>query len=125
MQDFNEYTVEDATLSWFGELGYEVLRGPEIAPGQPATERDSFGDVVLMRRPRDAIDRLNAEIPREAREQALRKLLLPDSPSLAGNNREFHKMLRDGVGVEYRREDGSTKGDHVRLVDFDDATVND
>jgi hypothetical protein len=115
----NQSTVEDAALSWFGELGYAVLCGPGIAPAEPAAERESFGDAVLTGRLREAIDRLNAEIPHEARDEALRKVLLPDSPTLVGNNRKFHKMLRDGVEVEYRRDDGSIKGDHVRLIDFD------
>ena len=34
-------------------------------------------------------------------------------------------MLRDGVPVEYRREDGSIAGDHVRLIDFDNPDGND
>jgi type I restriction enzyme, R subunit len=34
-------------------------------------------------------------------------------------------MLRDGVPVEYRRDDGSIAGDHVRLIDFDNPDAND
>ena len=106
---FNESTVEEAALSWFEELGYGVAHGPNIAPGEPEAERHSFGDVVLVERLRDAIDRLNPDIPAEAREEAFRKVLRPDSPSLVGNNRAFHWMLRDGVEVEYRREDGTIR----------------
>ena len=124
-QPLNESIVEDAALSWFDELGYTVAHGPDIAPGEPAAERDSFADVVLTGRLREAIDRLNSDIPLEARDEALRKVLLPDSPSLVGNNRKFHKMLRDGVEVEYRRDDGSIKGGHVRLIDFEDVEGND
>ena len=87
---FNESTVEEAALSWFEELGYAIAHGPSIAPGEPGAERDSFGDVVLVKRLRDAIDRLNPDIPAEAREEAFRKVLRPDSPSLVGNNRAFH-----------------------------------
>ena len=60
---------------WFGELGYAVGHGPHLAPGEPAAERDSFGDVVLVGRLREAIRRLNPAIPEEAREEALRKVL--------------------------------------------------
>jgi type I restriction enzyme R subunit len=59
--------VEDAALEWFGELGYAVGHGPQLAPGEPAAERDSFGDVVLVGRLREAIRRLNPAIPEEAR----------------------------------------------------------
>jgi type I restriction enzyme R subunit len=121
----NESTVEDAALEWFGELGYAVGHGPHMAPGESAAERDSFGDVVLVGRLRAAIRRLNPAIPDEAREEALRKVLRMGAPSLTQTNRAFHRMLRDGVPVEYPRPDGSIAGNHARLVDFDDARAND
>ena len=55
----NESIVEEAALTWFGELGYAVGHGPQLAPGEPAAERDSFGAVVLAGRLRAAIRRLN------------------------------------------------------------------
>ena len=121
----NEAVVEDAALSWFEELGYAVGHGPRLAPGEPAAERDSFGEVVLVGRLREAIRRLNLTIPEEAREEALRKVLRVGMPSLTQTNRAFHRMLRDGVPVEYPRPDGSIAGDHVRLVDFGDVRAND
>ncbi len=39
----NESTVEVAALAWLGELGYAVGQGPQLAPGEPAAERGSFG----------------------------------------------------------------------------------
>jgi type I restriction enzyme R subunit len=121
----NESIIEDAALEWFGELGYAVGHGPHLAPGEPAAERDSFSEVVLVGRLREAIRRLNPAIPEEAREEALRKVLRVGTPSLTQTNRAFHRMLRDGVPVEYPRPDGSIAGDHVRLVDFGDVRAND
>ena len=60
---FNESIVEAAALEWFGELGYAVARGLHRAPGEPAAERDSFGEVVLAGRLREAIRRLSPPIP--------------------------------------------------------------
>ena len=60
--NLTESTVEDATLEWFGELGYAVGHGPQLAPGEPVAERDSFGEVVLAGRLREAIRRLNPVI---------------------------------------------------------------
>ena len=120
-----ESIVEEAALEWFGELGYTVENGAKLAPGEAATERDSFGDVVLVGRLRAAIRRLNPVIPEEAREDALRKVLRVATPSLIQTNRAFHRMLRDGVDVEYPRPDGSIKGDKVRLVDFAEVNRND
>src|SRR5436190_1037770 len=64
-------------------------------------------------------------IPSDPREEALRKVLRHDAPSVVGNNRSFHRMLRDGVPVEFRREDGTIAGDHVRLIDFGNPDTND
>ena len=60
----NESIVEDAALEWFRKLGYAVGHGTHLAPGEPAAERDSFGEVVLVGRLRDAIRRLNPAIPK-------------------------------------------------------------
>jgi type I restriction enzyme R subunit len=121
----NESHIEEATLEWLGELGYAIGHGPEMAPGEAASERDSFSDVVLKGRLREAIHRLNPAIPEEAREEAVRKVLRHETTSLIGNNRSFHHHLRDGVPVEYKRSDGSIAGDRVRLVDFADVKAND
>ncbi|HTD28192.1 MAG TPA: type I restriction endonuclease subunit R [Xanthomonadaceae bacterium] len=121
----NESIVEAAALEWFRELGYAIGHGPHLAPDEPAAERDAFGDVVLVGRLRDAIRRLNSSIPEDAREDALRKVLRVGTPSLTQTNRAFHRMLRDGVPVEYPRPDGSIAGDHVLLVDFGNAQAND
>src|SRR4051812_42027906 len=101
---FTESVVEEAALSWLGGLGYALAHAPHLAPGEIATERSSFSDVVLIDRLRDTIARLNAAIPSDAREEALRRALRHDAPSLVGNNRALHRMLRDGVPVEYRRD---------------------
>jgi type I site-specific restriction-modification system R (restriction) subunit len=125
MERFTESTVEEAALSWFKDLQYGVAHAPHLAPGEIVAERSSFSDVILVRRLRDAIARLNPTVPSDAREEAMRKVLRHDAPSLIANNRAFHQMLRDGALVEYRRDDGSIAGDHVRLIDFDNPDAND
>lgn len=120
-----ESTVEDATLEWLRELGYEVKGGPDIAPGEPEAERESFDDVVLMDRLRQAAQRLNPGVPAEAVDEALRKIMRTDAPFLVDVNHAVHRQLIDGVNVEYFRPDGSIAGDLVRLVDFDDPDAND
>ena len=121
----NESIVEDAALTWFSELGYAVAHGPHLAPGEPAAERGTFGDVVLVGRLREAIRRLNPAMPEEAREDALRKVLRVGTPALVQTNRALHRLLRNGVPVEYPRPDGGIAGDHARLVDFRDPAAND
>ena len=120
-----ESMVEEAALGWFKQLGYAVLPGSQLAPGEPAAERESFSGVVLVGRLRAAIARINPAIPEEARDEAIRKLLRLATPSLLHTNRVFHRLLREGVPVEYPRPDGSIAGDHVRLVDFAAVAAND
>lgn len=120
-----ESHVEDAALAWFGELGYTVLHGPDIAPGEPSAERETYGQVVLAARLRRKLADLNPHIPADALDEAARKVTRPASPSLVNNNRLFHRMLVDGVEVEYRRADNSIAGDRARLVDFDEPDNND
>src|SRR6266700_4161905 len=123
MNSFTESTVEEAALSWFGELGYSIFAGPEIAPGELLAERDAFSDVILTKRLEAALYSLNANIPSEAIDDALRRIARPEAPSLIANNRSFHRMLVDGIEVEYRRQDGSIAGDSVRLIDFENPTA--
>ena len=63
-----ESMVEEAAIGWYEELGYAVLPGLQLAPGEPTAERQSFSDVLLLGRLRQAIGRLNPTIPKEARE---------------------------------------------------------
>ena len=121
----NELDVEKAALTWLRDRGYAVRQGPRIAAGEPATERDSFGEAVLVERFCATLQRLNPAIPEPAREEALRKVLRVATPSLVQTNRAFHRLLRDGVDVEYALPDGSPKHDKVWLVDFSDPWAND
>jgi len=124
---FTESVVEDAALAWLEGLGYAVLYGPEIAAGEPGAERSdpNYRDVILERRLRQALVRLNRDLPPEALEEAFRKITRADAPSLIERNRVVHRMLVDGVTVEYRRKDGSIAGSQARLLDFDAPDSND
>ena len=121
---FNETDVELATLEWLQELGYETLFGPEIAPGEPGAERDDYQQVFLESRFRDALARLNPKIPADSLDEAFRRVIRTDTPSLIENNRQFHRLLVDGVDVEYQADD-RTVHDKVWLVDFDNPENND
>ena len=120
-----EDTVEQAAIEWFEALGYAYLAGPSIAPGEPGAERDSYADVVLQGWLSNAITRLNPTMPAAAKEDALRRVLRVEGPSLIAANRQFHHMLVAGVDVEYRRPDGSIASDHARLIDFETPDNND
>ena len=125
MTSFHESEVEEAALQWLKDLGWSVKHGPDIAPDTPDAERDSYDQVILEQRLTDAIDGLNADLPYQAREDAVRKLTRPEGAMLETRNRSFHRMLIDGVSIEYREQDGSIRGDQAKVVDFDNPWNND
>jgi type I restriction enzyme R subunit len=127
MTIITESIIEQATLDWFEELDYSVLNGPDIAPGELFAERTSYSDVILEGRVRSVLSRINPTIPNEAIEDAYRKLIKTthESPLLYENNYRFHKMLTDGVDVEYKDDTGRIVGDKVWLADFNNPANND
>ncbi|OQB07412.1 MAG: Type-1 restriction enzyme R protein [Parcubacteria group bacterium ADurb.Bin216] len=47
------------------------------------------------------------------------------SPSFLTANQSFHKMVSEGVDVEYKRKDGTVAGDKVYLFDYNNLNNND
>ncbi len=125
MSRFTESVVEEAALGWLESLGWAVAHGPDIAPDTPGAERADYGQVWLSQRLRDALARLNPDLPAEAREDAFRKLTRPEGPELTARNRAFHRLVVDGVTVEYRTADGTIRGAQARVIGFDDPANND
>jgi type I restriction enzyme, R subunit len=127
MSNFTESVVEEAALEWLGALGYTVLHGPEIAEGEPGSERSDplFRDVLLEERLCRALSHLNPGLPKEALDDAYRKLTRIAEPLLVNRNHTFQRMLAEGITVEYSRKDGSIAGVQVRLFDFEKVEGND
>ena len=125
--NFSESTVEEASLAWLTSSGFAVAHGPEIAFGQRGAERSgpTYRDVVLERRLREALVRLNPDLPQEALDDAFRKIVRADAPSLVERNRAVHRLLVNGVTVEYRRPGEPIRGAQARVIDFDDPDNND
>ncbi|MEO0074067.1 MAG: type I restriction endonuclease subunit R, partial [candidate division WOR-3 bacterium] len=124
-EHFSESTVEEAALGWLAELGWQVRHEPEIAPGEIFAERQDYGEVVLLERFRNALQRLNPDLPEGTLADVERRLLRPESPLLSANNRQFHRWLVDGVTAEFRASDGEVRGRPVQLVDFEEPENND
>ncbi|NOR63879.1 MAG: HsdR family type I site-specific deoxyribonuclease [Rhodobacteraceae bacterium] len=122
---FNEDMVEQAVLESFKSMGYAFGDPHLIGPDAPQKERGSYGEVLLLGRLRDAVARLNPAIPPEAREAAIKQITVSETPSLIEENRRIHTLLTRGVDVEFKRPDGSLKGDKVWLLDFDNVDAND
>jgi type I restriction enzyme R subunit len=119
-----ESDVEEASLGWFMDLGYDILNGPTIAPGEPLAERANYGEVILKGRLRPAVARMNPQITESTLEDAVGKVARFEHPSAIENNHQFYRYLIEGVPVEYQKE-GRSVHDQVRLIDFSDPGNSD
>ena len=102
MNAFNENTVELAALEYFAELGYCTLHGPDIAPGEPRAERDSYEEVFLWDRLREAIRRINPGTAPDLIDAALARVRRAESQSPIDENYRLHQLITEGVPVEHR-----------------------
>ena len=125
MSGVKESTVEDAALAYLENLDWTIAHGPDIALGAVTEERTDYGQVILEQRLRNALAHLNPSLPADALDDAFRKLTLPEGATLEARNRAFHRMLVDGVTVEYRADDGSIRGMQAQVINFDDVGAND
>ena len=125
MTAFSESVVEQAALAWLESIGWPVAHGPDIVPDMPAAERANYNEVVLGARLRDALVRLNPTLPAEALEDAYRKLTRLEGADLIQRNRALHRLLVNGVTVEFRTRDGEVRGAQARVIDFDQPKAND
>jgi len=120
MPTLSEAEVEAILLQQLQGLSYACLNDAVSGPDGSSPERDAYSDTILPRRLRAAVARLNPHIPEDAREDALRRGVGSGRPALSEENRRLHRALVEGVPVEFRAEDGTIRGDAVRLVDPDD-----
>ncbi len=124
MANMTENTLEQTALDWFSSLGWQTAFGPAISPGEPGSERGDYDQVVLLGRLQTALENINPNIPPDAINEAVRKILRTEYLNLVENNRRFHRMVTDGVDVSYR-DDGRVVHDKAWLLDLNDLENND
>ena len=125
MTTLTEADVEAIALEWLRNLGWAISHGPDIAPDSPNAERHDYGQAVLESRLKDALASLNPNLPASALDDAFRKLTRPEGSTLEARNRAFHRMVVDGVTVEYRDKEGRVRGAQAQVIDFDTPHRND
>lgn len=122
---FNENTVELAALDYFVELGYRNLYGPDLLADKINAERESYEDVILWRRLRDAIEKINPEATPGLVNEAVKFVQRAESQNLSDENYRLHTLIANGVPVEYRGKDGLLRTTRLMLVDYDQPVNND
>lgn len=119
-----ESAIEEFAIDLLEQQGFKHIYGPDIAPDSETPERESFEDVILIDRLREAVARINPDIPQDCREDAIKQILRLNSPELITNNEAFHRVLTEGITVNVKR-DGVVRGDYVWLIDFMNPEKND
>jgi type I restriction enzyme, R subunit len=122
---FSEGLVEEVVISTLQDLGYSYESNAVISPDGSNPARLAYGDVLLSGILAAAVERLNPNVPADAREQAIRQLSITETPSLVEENRRIHRLITEGVDVEFSIGDGEVKGDKVWLIDFEHPENND
>ncbi|MEI6150501.1 MAG: type I restriction endonuclease subunit R, partial [bacterium] len=121
----NEEQLEQLAIQWFQDTGWSYARGPDISPEGMTPERGDFRTVVLKARLAAAVHRLNPKLPPTAVEEVVHIATTPDHPGLVQNNRGFHRLLMDGVKIEFTNAVGVKETDHAQLIDFQNPANND
>src|SRR2546426_3263868 len=126
LKAIHESDVEENVLAILESLGYEIMRGDneDYLPGGRSALRADYRDVVLVKRLRGALKRINPSITEEARDQAVKQVLRSESQKLVADNESFHKLLVDGVDIPFL-SDGEERYQKVWLFDFENPKNND
>ena len=119
-----EAQLEQLCLQWFQDTGWSYAHGPDITPESDSPERANYRAVVLKNRLSQAVQRINPHLPPAVLDTVVHLVTTPDHPSLTQNNRTFHRLLMEGVPVEFTRDD-KKEADHAQLIDFATPENND
>lgn len=125
MAFLSEAAIEQALLDQLRTLDYSIEREEDIGPDGHRPERESHDEVLLKKRFEEAVARLNPSLPLEARQDAIRKVMQSELPSLLEENRRIHRLMTEGVDVEYYADDGTLTAGKVALIDFERPERND
>jgi len=118
--------VEQPAVELFSALGWDTVNAFDETMGAGGTlGRSSRGEVILLRYLRPALERLNPDLPAEAIQIAIDVLTRDRSAmSTVAANREVYPLIRDGVRVNVRQEDGSEQPEVVRVIDWEHPENN-
>lgn len=123
MKLVTEDNIEKFSIEILQLQGWEYANGKEISPEGLFCERESFSQIILTKRLRNAIANINPHIPADAQEAAVQKVLRISSPELLHNNEEFHKLLVEKVKIPYQ-QNGYERSHEVALIDFENTANN-
>ncbi|MCB4762844.1 MAG: DEAD/DEAH box helicase, partial [Sulfurovum sp.] len=116
MTKITENEIELFAIKLLEKLGFEYIYAPEY-------ERN-FEDVLLKEKLQNSLTSINPTLEHEQIEYAVKQIERLKTTELLTDNETFHKMLTEGITVDAQKE-GVTRGEIVKLIDFDDVSNND
>jgi type I restriction enzyme R subunit len=123
LKPITENIIEESAIEILQSQGWEYANGKEISPEGLFCERENYSQIVLVNRLRNAIAKINPEIPIDAQEAAVQKVLRIASPEMLHNNEEFQRLLVEKVKIPYQ-QNGNERSHEVALIDFDNTSNN-
>jgi len=124
MTKITENEIELFAIELLEKLGFEYIYAPSIAPDSDMPMRESFAEVILKEKLQNALTAINPTLDYDLIEYAVKQCQRLRTTELLTDNETFHKMLTEGITVEVQKE-GVTRGEIVKLIDFDDVSRND
>lgn len=121
-----ENHIEALAIDQLENLDYTYVYGPTLAPDAEEyneNKRESFEQVLLLNKLKEAVQRINPDIPEYSRMEAIREIQRIAAPDLLTNNETFHRYLTEGIPVS-KQVDGEERGDKVMLLDFKNLENN-
>ncbi len=119
-----ENEIELFAIELLEKQGFEYIYAPSIAPDSDTPMRESFEDVLLKEKLINSLTAINPTLDYDLIEYAVKEIERLHSTELLADNETFHKILTEGITVEVQK-DGVTRGEIVKLIDFDDVSNND
>jgi type I restriction enzyme R subunit len=120
--------VEQPTIELFSELDYETANCfyEKVGISSSTLGRETTAEVILLPKLRQALEKLNPELPSDAISLAIEALARDRSAmSLVQANRDVYKLLKDGVKVTFQNDDGEETDETVRVIDWNYPGNND
>jgi len=109
------------------QLGWEPVyayNNEDFGPDS-LLDRNSDREVVLTRILREKLVELNPDLPDEAYDDAVRQITATvASQTIAATNREKHNLIRDGVQVTFKSDEGGRLRERLRVFDYNEPTNN-
>jgi len=122
----SEEALEQEVMKLFEQLGFATQNCFYETMGRDGTlGRETRAEVLLVKRLRPALVALNSDLPAEAIDLAVEEITRDRSAmSMAAANQEIHKFLKNGVKVEFRRDDEQVI-ETVKVIDWKEPENND